>query len=168
MGNTRQLSVFWGLYLMGRTQVCAEITWDSIFREPTAGHRAFVKYGRRNGQMKQLGSSYPCVPLLRLFSLSLLAALLQQTASSLTEGLISIWILPQQGQMCTCTHPYMQWLKVLLSRRDRSNMPHLGLLASILSMAFLKCSVDALASVYTGCSQLRAYGFGGLRPSYQL
>lgn len=65
--------------------------------------------------MKQLGSSYPCVPLLRLFSLSLLAALLQQTALSLTEGLISVWILAQQGQICTCTQAYMRWLKVLLA-----------------------------------------------------
>lgn len=47
-------------------------------------------------------------------------------------------------------------------------MPHLGLLASIPSLAFLKCSVVALASIYMCYSQLRAYGFGGLRPSYQL
>lgn len=47
-------------------------------------------------------------------------------------------------------------------------MPHLGLLASIPSLAFLKCSVVALASIYMCYSQLRAYGFRGLRPSYQL
>lgn len=68
--------------------------------------------------MKQLGTSCPCVPLLGLFffsPLSLLAALRQQTALSLTEGLISVWILAQQGRVCTGTHVYMRWLKVLLS-----------------------------------------------------
>lgn len=33
----------------------AEMTEHSIFRELTAGHQGFVKYGKRNGQ---LGSSY--------------------------------------------------------------------------------------------------------------
>lgn len=56
-----------GCALMGRTWVHAKITHDSIFREPAAGHWAVVKYGKRNVQMKQLGSSCLYVPLLRLF-----------------------------------------------------------------------------------------------------
>jgi len=65
--------------------------------------------------MKQLGSSHPCIPLVRLFSPSFLAALLQQAALSQTEGLISVWILAQQGQMCTCMQAYMQCPEVLLA-----------------------------------------------------
>lgn len=43
------VALFWGLTaLMGRVGSPAEITQDSISREPTAGQLAFVKCGERS------------------------------------------------------------------------------------------------------------------------
>lgn len=65
--------------------------------------------------------------------------------------------------MCTCMQEHMWWLKVLLA-----GMIKYASCWSCGHQPFLKCCMVALASVYTGCSQLRACEFRGTRPSCQL
>lgn len=52
-------------------------------------------------------------PIAEIFSLSILAALLQQTSLTLAESVTSARILAEEGQLCICTRVYMRWVKVL-------------------------------------------------------